>query len=108
MDAEGRFGVVLVTAGSEAEAGAIAQTLVAEKLAACVNIFPVQSTYRWQGEVQRDAEWQLFIKTDLQRFAELESRIRALHSYDVPEIIALPIQAGSAPYMAWLAEQTTA
>ena len=102
-----RYGLVLVTVGSEAEAKAIAQTLVSERLAACVNLFPIQSIYRWQGEVQQDTEWQLFIKTDLHRFAELETRIRALHSYEVPEIIALPIQAGSAPYMAWLAEQTT-
>jgi len=96
------YGLVLVTAGTEAEAKAIAQTLVHEKLAACVNIFPVQSTYRWQGEVHQDAEWQLLIKTNLQRFNELDTRIQELHSYEVPEVIALPIQSGSAPYLAWL------
>jgi len=100
------YGLVLVTAGTEAEAKAIAHALVTEKLAACVNCFPVQSTYTWQGEVHQDAEWQLLIKTNLRRFGELETRIRDLHSYDVPEIIALPIQSGSAPYLAWLAEQT--
>lgn len=102
----GTFGVVLVTAGTELEARGIAQTLVQENLAACVNFYPVQSVYTWQGKTQQDPEWQLVIKTDLQRFAELAAKIQDIHSYDVPEIIALPIQAGSPPYLEWMATQT--
>lgn len=101
-----QFGVVLVTAGTEAEAKAIAQTLVQSRLAACVNFYPIQSVYTWDGETHQDPEWQLVIKTTLERFTELEALIRDIHSYDVPEIIALPIQAGSAPYLTWMAEQT--
>jgi len=103
----GRFGVVLVTARTELEARAIAQTLVQSNLAACVNFYPIQSIYTWQGKTQQDPEWQLVIKTDLQRFTELEAKIQEVHSYDVPEIIALPIQAGSSAYLDWVAAQTT-
>ena len=102
-----QYGVVLVTAATELEARAIAQTLVQENLAACVNFYPVQSIYTWQGKTLQDPEWQLVIKTDLQRFTELEAKIQSIHSYDVPEIIALPIQAGSSAYLDWIATQTT-
>lgn len=101
------LGVVWVTAGSEDEARAIARALVQEKLAACVNFTPIQSVYTWQGEIQQDQEWQLFIKTDLANFDQLAARIQALHSYDVPEIIAWPIQHGSAAYLSWMAENST-
>ena len=100
------YGIVLVTAGTEAEANAIAQTLVAEKLAACVSLMPIQSVYTWQGKLNRDAEWQLMIKANLESFSDIETRINALHSYEVPEIIAIPIIQGAAPYLAWMAEQT--
>lgn len=103
----GTFGVVLVTTGTELEARAIAQTLVQSNLAACVNFYPIQSIYVWQGKTHQDPEWQLVIKTDLRRFAELEAKIQEMHSYDVPEIIALPIQAGSSAYLDWMATQTT-
>lgn len=102
MTAMTTFGVVLVTAGSEEEARAIAHALVQERLAACVNFTPIQSVYTWQGEIQQDQEWQLLIKTDLANFDQLAARIQALHSYDVPEIIALPIQQGSAAYLNWI------
>lgn len=101
------FGVVLVTAGSESEALSLGNMLVGEKLAACVNIVPIQSIYTWQGTVQQEAEWQLLIKTDLDLFTALEQRVRELHSYELPEIIALPILNGSADYLAWIGEQTT-
>lgn len=101
-----QFGVVLVTAGSEAEAMELGNVLVSEKLAACVNIVPIQSLYTWQGSLQKDIEWQLLIKTDLARFEALEKRIQALHSYEVPEIIALPVVAGNAAYLNWIGEQT--
>ena len=95
--------VVLVTASSQQEARAIARALVTEKLAACVNIFPVQSTYTWEGAVQQEEEWQMVIKTDLGRWDELSQAIQSLHSYDVPELIALPIMQGSEAYLSWLA-----
>ncbi|MBE9079265.1 divalent-cation tolerance protein CutA [Romeria aff. gracilis LEGE 07310] len=101
-----QFGIVLVTAGSEAEARHIAAALVEERLAACVSLLPIRSVYRWQGEVKQDHEWQLVIKTRLDEFAELEARIQALHSYEVPEVIALPIQQGAASYLDWIQAQT--
>lgn len=101
------YGVVLVTASSEAEAIAIAQALVSAKLAACVNFTPIQSVYVWEGETHQDQEWQLIIKTDLDHFEILAAQIQALHSYEVPEIIALPIVQGSQPYLNWISEQVS-
>lgn len=100
-----RYGIVLVTAGSRQEADEIAESLIQAKLAACVNLLPVFSIYTWQGTIHRDEEWQLLIKSERSRFDELEAKIRELHSYDVPEIIALPIVAGSQPYLQWISSQ---
>ena len=95
--------VVLMTAGSQEEAERIAQALVAEGLAACVNVVPgVTSIYRWEGKVQRDQEWLLVAKSRRDALDRLVERVRALHSYDVPEIIALPLAGGSEPYLRWL------
>jgi len=95
--------LVLVTAGSQAEAEAIAGALVAERLAACVNVVPgITSIYRWQGEVQRDQEWLLLVKSRRDVLEDLVRRVRELHSYDLPETIALPLVGGSAPYLEWL------
>lgn len=99
------YGIVMVTTSSRAEAEAIAQSLVESKLAACVSFIPINSIYTWQGQLRNDEEWQLLIKTDLAKFASLEAKIRELHSDRVPEIIALPLVAGSAPYLAWISEQ---
>jgi periplasmic divalent cation tolerance protein len=96
------LGVVLVTVGTEAEAQALAQHLVEGHLAACVSIMPIQSIYRWQGQVESAAEWQLVIKTDLGQFEALAIAIGQHHSYDVPEIIALPITHGLTPYLDWM------
>jgi periplasmic divalent cation tolerance protein len=101
------LGVVLVTTGSAEEARAIAQALVESKLAACVNFTPIQSVYTWQGEVQVDQEWQLMIKTDLDQFDALAKKIQALHSYDVPEVIALPIVQGATAYLNWMTDTLT-
>ena len=98
------YGVVLVTTASLAEAEKIAQNLVEQKLAACVNLFPVNSWYLWQGKINCDNEYQLIIKTDLDKFSELKRQIETLHSYDVPEIIALSIVGGSRSYLSWLGE----
>ncbi|MBI3301406.1 MAG: divalent-cation tolerance protein CutA [Deltaproteobacteria bacterium] len=99
--------VILVTAGSETEAETIAKTLVEERLAACVNMLsPIRSIYRWEGKVTDDREWLLLIKTRAERFSAVESRVKALHSYQVPEVIALPITAGAEGYMRWLENET--
>jgi periplasmic divalent cation tolerance protein len=100
-----RYGVILVTAPSQQEAEALANALVEAKLAACVNIVPIHSVYTWQGEIHREPEWQLLIKTDLSQYSTLEAKIQELHSYEVPEIIALPILAGSQSYLGWISEQ---
>lgn len=102
-----RFGVILVTAAAKTEAEMIARSLVASKLAACVTLFPVQSIYTWQDQIEQSEEWQLIIKSDLDRFADLEAKIRDLHSYEVPEIVALPIMAGSQSYLHWMSQQVT-
>lgn len=95
--------VVLMTAGSAEEAEAIASTLVAERLAACVNVVPgVISIYRWQGEVQRDREWLLVAKSRRDVLAQLVQHVQALHSYDLPEVIALPLTGGSQAYLDWI------
>ena len=100
------FIVVYVTAGSPAEGEHLARALVEEQLAACVNrIAPVQSVYRWQGKVEQSEEQLLIIKTRKALFTTLGKRVRELHSYSVPEIIALPIIDGSDDYLQWLDEQ---
>jgi periplasmic divalent cation tolerance protein len=106
--ASSTYGIVLVTTASQTEAEAIAHALVHEKLAACVNLLPIQSIYVWQGEVHHDQEWQLLIKTDLTQFESIQTRIQAMHSYDVPEIIALAIEVGSLSYLRWMATQVGA
>jgi periplasmic divalent cation tolerance protein len=101
------FIVVYVTAGSPAEGDRLARALVEERLAACVNrVAPVQSVYRWDGKVEQSEEQLLIIKTQRALFAALEQRVRELHSYSVPEVVALPIIDGSAAYLKWLADQT--
>lgn len=85
----------------------IALALVENGLAACVNrLAPVESTYRWQGAIERATEHPLLIKTTRERYGELEQAIRALHPYEVPEVIAVPIAAGLAAYLRWIGEVT--
>jgi periplasmic divalent cation tolerance protein len=97
--------VVLCTCPNEDTAKTIAEALVTEHLAACVNRMPgVRSTYRWQGRVEDEPEVLLLIKTVGRRFDALELRLKALHPYEVPEIIALPVVAGSAQYLSWWME----
>ncbi|PIG92978.1 divalent-cation tolerance protein CutA [Gloeocapsopsis sp. IPPAS B-1203] len=100
-----QYSVVLVSTGSQQEAEAIATSLVKSQLAACVSIVPVSSIYTWQGELCQEPEWQLIIKTDLSQFPALEAKIQELHSYEVPEVIVLPIIAGSSTYLNWLSGQ---
>lgn len=99
--------LVLANLPDEALAERIADALVEQGLAACINILPpVKSVYRWQGKVQRDTEVPVLIKTMQARYQELEQAILQAHPYDVPEIIALPITAGLPAYLAWMQDET--
>ena len=98
----------LSTAASSEEGIGIGRRLVEERLAACVNVVPsVRSLYWWEGEVQEADEAVLMIKTRRDRYPELERRLQALHSYTVPEIVALPIVAGSAAYLGWVRDNAS-
>src|SRR5687768_8454038 len=95
--------VALSTCPDEATARSLAQTLVTERLATCVNRLPgVTSTYFWDGRLQEDAEILLIIKTTAARQAELEARLKALHPYDLPELVVLPVTGGNEPYLQWV------
>ena len=97
--------IVLSTAGSEEEARRIARYLVERQLAACVNIVPrVESIYRWQGRIESNQEWLLLIKTSADQFPAVRDTLRELHSYELPECIALSIDDGSSEYLDWLGE----
>lgn len=99
--------VVFMTAANRAEAERIAELLVEKKLAACVQILPeITSFYHWQGKIARDSETLILAKTVAADFAELELTVRANHSYEVPEILAIPASAVSVPYFDWLKENT--
>ncbi len=99
--------VVLVTAPGVDEAARIARALVEERLAACGNVVPgVRSIYRWQGKIEDQPEALLLLKTTRARFEALRERVLDLHPYDAPEVVALPVEAGSAPYLAWIDGET--
>ncbi len=99
--------VVLVTVPPE-RAGEIARTLVAERLAGCVNVVGgLHSVYRWEGEIAEDPESLLIIKTTGERYPDLEARVRAMHPYEVPEIIALPFDRALPEFQSWLLASTT-
>lgn len=102
--------VVLVTCGSPDEADRIAEAVVSERLAACANVVghgnAIKSFYMWDGQLQKETELLLIIKTQSDKLPQLGERIRELHSYSVPEFIALPITAGSKAYLDWLAVNT--
>lgn len=100
--------VVLCTCPDDRCARELAQTLLNEKLAACVNLIPqVTSLYYWQGQLEESQEVQLVIKSRRTLFGILQQRITMLHPYDVPEILALPVMSGNTAYLQWLQEQTT-
>ena len=97
--------VVLCTIGSAEDAERVARAVVERGLAACVNVVPgVTSFYRWRGEIARDAEWLMVMKTTAARFEALREALVKLHPYDVPEVVELPIERGHAPYLDWIDE----
>ncbi len=99
--------IVFVTCSSEEEGLKIANALVEGRLAACVNLIsPVRSIYRWEGKIWDEKEWLLIVKTQKDRFEELEKKVKSLHSYSVPEIVGLPIEKGSSAYLDWIRENT--
>jgi periplasmic divalent cation tolerance protein len=100
--------IVLTTAASHDEARRIAHALVTRRQAACVNLVgPVESHYRWKNEVETAQEWLLVIKTTADMFDEVQATIRELHSYELPECIQLPIEAGSEEYLNWIADNVS-
>lgn len=99
--------VVFTTCGSEDEARSLASTLIEKHLAACVNITaPVTSVYRWKGVVEEAKEWLLIIKTRREKFEDVRVLLEAAHSYELPEVLALPVVEGSPTYLAWLDAET--
>jgi periplasmic divalent cation tolerance protein len=101
--------VVLSTFGSPEEARRVCRQLVEERLAACANLVPaVESIYRWQGAIESTTETLAILKTTADGFAKLEARLRELHSYEVPEIISLPVHGGSEAYLRWVGENVGA
>jgi periplasmic divalent cation tolerance protein len=101
--------LVLTTVAADADPEPLARTLVDERLAACVNVLPpMRSIYRWKGRIDADREQQLLIKTTADRLEALEARLRALHPYEVPELLVLAVAGGAEAYLAWLEESTRA
>ncbi len=102
-----KFLLVLTTLPEEKKAQEIAEKLIEERLAACITVSPAsQSFYHWEGRITKDQEHILFIKTKASVYGRLEARLKELHPYTVPEIIALPIERGSEKYLSWLSEET--
>ena len=94
--------MILITCGESTEAKAIASRLVDERLAAGVQLVPIESIYRWGGDVVEDREWLLIVKTRQDRFEQLKVVVGEMHSYDVPPVLMLEIEAASRPYLDWI------
>ena len=102
------FVVMYVTCPSQTEAEQMAESLVVQRLAACVNIIPqITSVYRWEGAIEKASEWLLVIKTHRDKMSAVEEHVKSLHSYTVPEVIGLPVLGGSSLYLDWLAESVS-
>lgn len=98
--------LILVSCGSQAEARSIAWGLVEKRLAAGVQMLPISSVYTWKDEIVEDDEWLLVIKTSAQRYREVEAAVLAEHSYEVPQVIMVPLTEGHGPYLDWIGENT--
>jgi periplasmic divalent cation tolerance protein len=101
-----KFSVVITTVGSRESADKLARLLLSQQLAACIQVMPIASYYNWNGEVNVDEEQMLMIKCPVSNFPEIEQCIKANHSYEIPEIIQLLIEAGSADYLNWISNVT--
>lgn len=99
--------VVTTTVDSAEAADTLAKNVVEARLGACVQIVPIRSVYRWDGEVHVDAEWQCVVKTSAIRVDELVAHIKAHHTYDVPEIVVTSVAGGNNDYLAWVSEETS-
>ncbi|MEV6718379.1 divalent-cation tolerance protein CutA [Lentzea sp. NPDC051208] len=99
--------VVTTTVDSAEAAESLARGIVEARLGACVQIVPIRSVYRWNGEVRVDAEWQCVVKTSALRVDELVAHIKANHTYDVPEVVVTPVIGGNDDYLAWVSEETS-
>jgi periplasmic divalent cation tolerance protein len=97
------FAIVMTTCGGKPEAELIATRLVEERLSACVQIFPIESVYRWEGAVQHANEWMLFCKIKSNDYADVEAAIRTAHTYSNPEIVEVEIENGAKAYLDWMA-----
>ena len=106
MSMPSSFSMVITTCADQESAGLIAERLVEERLAACVQMFPIASVYRWEGAVQKAEEWMLFCKIRSSDYATVEVAIRAEHSYSNPEIIEVGIEKGASAYLEWIASAT--
>ena len=99
--------VIMVSVGSDTEAERIARALVERRLAACVQEYPITSSYVWQGEFNRDAEILLLIKTRSALFSDVRECVKELHSYDVAEVLQVPVISGADDYLSWIADNTS-
>ena len=104
----GTYGMLMTTTASRDDAARLARSLVEEKLAACVQMMPIDSVFSWNGKIQEENETLMLVKTRTALFDATIARIKSLHRYDVPEIVAMPFTAGSAPYFQWMDEVTCA
>lgn len=98
------FSIVYITTGNIAEARRIGSKLIEERLAACVNIFPITSIYRWKDNIEESNECGMIVKTKTDRIKDIEERVKQLHSYELPCVISLNIGEGSAGYLKWIGE----
>ncbi len=98
--------VVLTTCANRPDADRIAKSVVEQRLAACVSVVEVSSTYRWKDAVEQTGEWMLIVKTRRELFGELQKLLDRIHPYEVPEVVALPVIAGSAAYLDWIDKET--
>lgn len=98
------FSVIYITAGDLPEARKIGHKLIEEHLAACVNIFPISSIFRWKGKIDEANEFGMFVKTRTEKVKEIEKMVKEIHSYEVPCIVSLNIEEGSSDYLKWIDE----
>ncbi len=98
------FSIIYITAGDMAEAKNIGRKLIEERLAACVNIFPITSIFRWKNNIDESNEFGIIVKTKTDKIKEIEKRVKEIHSYEVPCVISFRIDEGSADYLKWISE----